>query len=123
MWRGEFVNRKKNGEYYQEYAVVSPVTDASGRITHFVAFKEDITARKLQERELAFAHHVVENAAAMEWVDADTGELIYANHASRAQHGWTVEQTVGRRVSDWDPDYDPARLRALFDQEIGRAHV
>jgi PAS domain S-box-containing protein len=116
VWRGEFVNRKKNGEYYEEYAVISPVLDATGEITNFVAFKEDITERKRQEREVAFAHHVVEHAAAMEWVDADTGELVYANAASRAQHGWTVEQAVGRHVHDWDSDYEPARLRALFDQ-------
>ena len=48
-WRGEFHNRKKNGELYWEAAVISPVTDASGSITNFLAVKEDITARKQAE--------------------------------------------------------------------------
>ncbi len=48
-WRGEFHNRKKNGELYWESAVISPVTDSSGNIANFLAVKEDITARKQAE--------------------------------------------------------------------------
>ncbi|WP_119068815.1 PAS domain-containing sensor histidine kinase [Aggregatilinea lenta] len=48
-WRGEFHNRKKNGELYWEYASISPIKDAHGRITHYLAVKEDITARKEAE--------------------------------------------------------------------------
>jgi two-component system, NtrC family, sensor kinase len=50
-WRGEFRNRKKNGDLYWEMAVVSPITDDNGTITHFLAVKEDITERKRRERE------------------------------------------------------------------------
>lgn len=50
-WRGEFLNRKKNGELYWEAASISPVRDAEGRITHFLAVKEDITERKRYEEE------------------------------------------------------------------------
>ena len=48
-WRGEFRNRKKTGELYWEFASISPITDLAGRITHFVAVKEDITERKRLE--------------------------------------------------------------------------
>ncbi|MCG8510075.1 MAG: EAL domain-containing protein, partial [Rhodospirillales bacterium] len=51
-WRGEFHNKKKNGELYWEYASVSPITGASGDITHFLAVKEDITVRKNYEEQL-----------------------------------------------------------------------
>jgi PAS domain S-box-containing protein len=50
-WRGEFHNRKKNGEFYWEYASISPIRDPAGRITHYLAVKEDITARKQTEAE------------------------------------------------------------------------
>jgi HD-GYP domain-containing protein (c-di-GMP phosphodiesterase class II)/putative methionine-R-sulfoxide reductase with GAF domain len=50
-WRGEFRNKKKNGELYWESASISPVFDSSGKITHFVAVKEDITERKHGESE------------------------------------------------------------------------
>ena len=45
-WRGEFLNRKKNGELYWEDASISPVINEQGRITNFVAVKEDITEKK-----------------------------------------------------------------------------
>ncbi len=51
-WRGEFRNRKKNGELYWESAVLSPIVDANGSITHFLAVKEDITERRALEGDL-----------------------------------------------------------------------
>jgi PAS domain S-box-containing protein len=46
VWRGDFYNRRKNGTCYWEHAVISPVRDASGQITHFIANKEDVTAER-----------------------------------------------------------------------------
>ncbi|MBX7258464.1 MAG: PAS domain S-box protein [Candidatus Hydrogenedentes bacterium] len=51
-WRGEFHNRKKSGELFWELASISPIVDADGSITHFIAVKEDITERKRSEEEL-----------------------------------------------------------------------
>jgi diguanylate cyclase (GGDEF)-like protein/PAS domain S-box-containing protein len=51
-WRGEFCNRKKDGGQYWEMASISPVANALGEITHFVAIKEDITERKIAEERL-----------------------------------------------------------------------
>ncbi|NJN65235.1 MAG: response regulator [Chloroflexaceae bacterium] len=51
-WQGEFQNRKKDGELYWEAASISPITNAHGAITHFVAVKEDITERKKIEQTL-----------------------------------------------------------------------
>ena len=58
-WRGEFHNRKKNGELFWEAASICPVRDASGKPIHYIAVKEDITERKrmdaaLQESEERF---------------------------------------------------------------------
>jgi len=50
-WRGEFQNRKKGGEVYSETAIISPVQDERGIISHYIALKEDVT----QQRSLADA--------------------------------------------------------------------
>lgn len=50
-WRGEFCNKKKDGELYWEFASISPVKNANGVITHYVAVKEDITERKRADEE------------------------------------------------------------------------
>lgn len=48
-WRGELHNRGKDGRDFWEQASISPVRDANGRVTHFIAVKQDITERKLAE--------------------------------------------------------------------------
>jgi PAS domain S-box-containing protein len=55
-WRGEFHNKKKNGELYWESASISPIRDLAGRTTHYVAVKEDITERKRAEAALEKAY-------------------------------------------------------------------
>ena len=61
-WKGEFCNKKKNGEFYWESASISPVRNPEGEITHFVAVKEDITERKRSEEELRIAKERAEVA-------------------------------------------------------------
>jgi len=51
-WQGEFHNKKKNGVLYWESASISPIKDASGKITHYLAVKEDITERKSLQAQL-----------------------------------------------------------------------
>ncbi len=51
-WSGEFYNRRKNGTYFWEAAVISPVMNSQGQITHYIAVKEDITSRKQAEDAL-----------------------------------------------------------------------
>lgn len=45
-WRGNFCNRRKNGEIYWEEDIISSVKNDKGKITNFIAFKEDITKRR-----------------------------------------------------------------------------
>lgn len=51
-WSGEFENLRRDGTVYYEHASISPISDEQGRITGFVAVKEDITDSKHKEREL-----------------------------------------------------------------------
>jgi len=73
-WRGEFHNRKKNGELYWESALIAPVTDSDGAITHLLAVKEDITARKAADAELHRLNEELE-----ERVEIRTAELRTVN--------------------------------------------
>jgi PAS domain S-box-containing protein len=51
-WRGQFRNKKKNGDIFWEQASISPITDIFGLISHYVAVKEDITERRQIEAQL-----------------------------------------------------------------------
>ncbi|MFA6979775.1 MAG: PAS domain S-box protein [Ignavibacteriaceae bacterium] len=54
-WKGEFLDKKKNGELYWESALISPLLNKNGEITHFVAVKEDITEKKKMIEELVIS--------------------------------------------------------------------
>ncbi|HEX9739797.1 MAG TPA: PAS domain S-box protein, partial [Ignavibacteriaceae bacterium] len=61
-WTGELLNKKKEGELYWEKAIISPsITD--GKITHFIALKEDITEKKKIIEELIDAKEKAEEAS------------------------------------------------------------
>ena len=59
-WTGEFQNKKKNGEIYWASALISPVKDNEGNITHFLGLQEDISERKRNEMELRDAKEKAE---------------------------------------------------------------
>jgi PAS domain S-box-containing protein len=50
VWKGEFHNRKKDGGLFWEAATIAPIKAGDGRITGYVALKEDITEHKVAEQ-------------------------------------------------------------------------
>jgi PAS domain S-box-containing protein len=79
QWRGEFMNRKKNGVLYWESVSISPINDDSGKITHYVAVKEDITERRRIQEMLRDARdeleiRVRERTAELEYAVAQIGQ-------------------------------------------------
>lgn len=46
VWEGEFYNKRKDGTYYWESAIIAPIKDKNDEIINFIAIKEDITQRK-----------------------------------------------------------------------------
>ncbi len=51
-WKGEFLNRKKNGELFWEEATITPVRNKNGVIEHFLGIKTDITFQKRTSEKL-----------------------------------------------------------------------
>jgi len=63
-WRGEFLNKRKDGSMYWELASISPIIDDNGKIIKYVAVKEDITARKATEDALIISEKELKEANA-----------------------------------------------------------
>jgi PAS domain S-box-containing protein len=131
LWKGEFTNRRKDGSEFIEFAIIAPIHQADGQISHFVAMKEDITERKriareldryrlhledlVHERteELQKAHdELADTQFAMDcvgigihWVDVATGRLLYVNQYAADLLGYTVEEMLTLSVPDIDPNF------------------
>jgi PAS domain S-box-containing protein len=63
VWRGEFRNKRKNGELFWEAATITPIRDSKGRITRFLGQKEDITQRKIFEEEIVTSRELLRQLA------------------------------------------------------------
>ncbi len=61
VWRGEFINRKKNGDLYNENVLVLPIKNVKGEITNFVAVKENVTELKRARKRAEQANQAKSN--------------------------------------------------------------
>src|SRR5574337_1271300 len=87
VWHGEMINRRKDGDLYTEEQAIAPVRDSRGQITHFIAVKQDITARKQTDADLIAAH-------------ADLAELYETtkDHAARWEALFTLSRLLNRSL-------------------------
>ena len=84
-WRGELVNRKKNGDTYWESSSIVPIRDSGGAITHFLAVKEDITERKRVEQAIResqrFLQSTLDALSSHIAILDEKGEIVAVNAA------------------------------------------
>jgi len=52
QWRGNFINRKKNGEFWHSESLIAPVIGPDHRITHYICTTRDVTAQRSLETRL-----------------------------------------------------------------------
>ncbi len=79
IWQGEFINQRKDGTEYTELATLAPIRNEKGRVTHYVAIKDDITERKRMSDELEKHRHHLE-----ELVGIRTAELQEAQQRAES---------------------------------------
>ncbi|MFZ2269608.1 MAG: PAS domain-containing protein [Azonexus sp.] len=77
VWSGELINQRKNGPLYYEHAIIAPIRQPGGGITHYLAVKQDITEKKRINEELEHHRHHLEDL-----VEQRTRELAAAKDAA-----------------------------------------
>ncbi|MDP3702253.1 MAG: PAS domain S-box protein [Hylemonella sp.] len=120
-WKGEFINRKKDGTEYTEFAVITPLRQPDGSISHYVAVKDDITEKKRIGLELdQYRNHLEDMVAqrtaelndtlfALESVgtaitraEVNSGKIIYANRYACDFLGYSPEEMLELSIFDFD---------------------
>ena len=104
-WHGIFHNKKKDGTLYWESAVISPILDSAGKITHYLAVKEDITERilaleELKQSEERYKSIFQKNHSVMIIVDPETGEIKDANSSACNYYKYTYEELRRKNISE-----------------------
>ena len=52
VWKGNFINKKKDGSTYHEEATIFPMIDDMGKISHFTKISRDVTEKIMLENQL-----------------------------------------------------------------------
>ena len=113
MWRGELVNRRKDGSLYFEDMTITPIRGGGGEPTSFIAVKQDITERKRAETELRESEEryrtLVDNLEDVVFGIDAAGKVTFVN-AAIGTFGYRPEDVLGRGADDLLHEDD----RALF---------
>lgn len=116
-WKGEVVNRRKDGGFYIEEMTIAPVRNGDGQIRHFVAVKEDVTARRaaaeaLRESEERYRLLVEQQSEGLGILDLED-RFDFANPAAETIFGVSRGELVGRSLRDFLAPDQLAELHAL----------
>lgn len=114
-WRGEMINRRKDGSTYPEEETITPVRSPAGEITHFVAIKQDLTqARKaaadLQASEERYRLLFDQNPLPMWVYEMGTLRILAVNDAAVRQYGYTREEFLRTSMKGLLPADDETQL-------------
>ncbi|MDE3143437.1 MAG: PAS domain S-box protein, partial [Bacteroidota bacterium] len=122
QWQGELCNRKKNGELYWEQAIISPITNAEGEITNYVAIKENITERKKMEELLKedeqMLNTVFEKSPIGKLVYDKKAVLIKANKKAEEIFGTDANALIGIYNFKKDPNFNFPEIWKNLDKGI-----
>ena len=128
-WHGEVQNRKKDGSTYWDAMWVYPLRDAAGTVTRFLALKEDITARKAAQTELAATAArlgaLMDNAHDGVSVITPGGEILEVNRRMAEIAGRSITDIVGHNIAEFPSAETAATKLAEFAQVVahGTGHV
>ena len=98
-WHGELTNCRKDGSLYSEEMTITPVRDDVGEITHFVAIKQDVTARKQSEHELARQAAIVTSSHDAIFASTLDGTVTTWNRGAERLYGYTAGRMIGQSLT------------------------
>ena len=111
-WQGEFINLRRDGSEQIEAAVVVPLRDPSGRVTNYVALKEDITESKRTQDTLRQLSMAVEQSPESIVVTDIDARIQYVNEAFMRATGYTREEVLGQNPRVLQSGHTP---KATYD--------
>jgi len=102
VWRGELVNRRKDGSLYTDEMTITPVRSTGGEITHFIAVKQDVTERRRAEEAVRASEEryreLFENASDMVFTTDLRGGLTSLNQVAAKTIGYSREEATAMNL-------------------------
>ena len=120
---GILINRRKNGTLYFEELTITPLQDATGITTHYVATGRDVTERVQSQKELRKLSQAIEQSVSSIIITDRHGHIEYVNPQFTRTTGYTSDEIVGEHLSKLKSDRtSESRYRRLW-HTIARGNV
>jgi PAS domain S-box-containing protein len=127
-WKGEIINRRKDGMLRTQEITITPVPNETGRITHFVSICRDITERQLLRQEMSRIYAAVSGAKDGILLLSRNNKPLFINRAFTALLGYTMTELPAEiistitRIEDVAPSTDsPIDSRIRQDELLSLA--
>ncbi len=123
-WTGVMVNRRKDGSFYPEGQTITPVADDRGEITHFIAFKQDLTEQKRTEAGLRLFRTLIDRSNdVIAVVDPATAHIIDANDCACRNLGYSRDELMALTVFDVVVGLDQAAFESVNTRLRASRHL
>ena len=133
-WRGEFINRRKDGSLYHDEHTITPVLAENGTVTNFVAIMNDKTEQKQAEQQLSLLNTCVSKLRDIvviteaDLIDDPGPKIVFVNEAFERITGYSAAEALGRNPrflqgKNTDPQVKKEIHEALARQEPIRRQV
>ncbi|NOR74121.1 MAG: PAS domain S-box protein [Draconibacterium sp.] len=100
IWKGEFHNKTKSGKLFWENVTITPIKNEHGKISNFLAVKEDITAKKIAEQALKESEEkyriMIESSNDLIWRLDDKGNFTFLNEQTEKVTGYLFKDWKGK---------------------------
>ena len=119
VWHDTIINRRKDGTFSRDDLTITPITDATGAITHFVGIKQDITEQTraqegLQASELRYRRLFESAKDGILILDAGSGQIVDVNPYLIEMLGYSKEDLVGTELWEIGVFKDALDSKAAF---------
>jgi PAS domain S-box-containing protein len=99
-WKGEIINKKKNGEFYFALLSISSIKDEVHGLTYYLGIQSDITEQKKAEEQIRYQANLLENVNDA-IIAADLNYRITSwNKAAEKMYGYKAEEVIGKEISE-----------------------
>jgi PAS domain S-box-containing protein len=93
--REEVLNYTKQGEEFWLELDISPVADATGWYTHWIAIERNVTERKRADEAISEQAALLDKAQDAIWVIDLDARITYWNRSAERIHGWAAGEALG----------------------------
>jgi PAS domain S-box-containing protein len=119
-WRGEVLDRRKDGTEFPIFLSTSKIVDSDGRVSGLIGVAQDITERKRAEEQIRLLANAVQSARDLICITDGENRFTFVNQSFVKAYGYSREEVLGRKPDFLlSPKNPPGLCEHIFRQTLG----